>query len=691
MKTLFLFSSVFLLLCVAPVQAQQAPRELFERARLLEERNTDLDEAIGLYDRAAETSSAERRLAAEAKLRAGVLHERLGRIEQAQQIFAEVVRQYADQTAVAERARARLRPSEAASEEDDGLVVSEVWTGPGGAFARPSPDGRLLSYVDWDTGNLAVYDRTRNESRHVTEKGTWADSDEYAEVSVWSPDGRRIAYSWFTGSRYELRIVEEEGGEPRTLYSNPETDYLWPAAWSQDGRTVLALFFTPDRTARIALVGVEDGSARMLKSLDWRAPRTASLSPDGRFIAYDVPASADRDERDIFLLAADGSREETVVKGSATDFGPVFTPDGRHLLFVSDRRGTLDLWALPVADGRSAGTVKLVKQNVGAVRPLGCTADGTYFYTAQQSMDDVYTADIDLASGTLEDVRLATERFQGRNSRPEWSPDGTRLAYLSVRLDGPRPTPVMVIRDAATGDETDLPLAFDVRGGRTNLSWSRGGDALFVAGIDEKGRRGVYRVDMQGRATLVTPLQTHVQEVWAAADERLVYLRVDEKRTDVVLHDLGAHEEEELYRSYHVHAAALSSDGRSLAFSTADELPESGVANSNALKVLDVSTGAARELDRVSETHEITSVTWLPDGRLLYFVAHPSSSDHPDGRLLLTAIGGDAAPYGLALPPEDLPSLRFHPDGARIAYTSEEASTEVWAVKNYLSSIEGTK
>ena len=88
--------------------AQQNPRELFERARMLDESNQNLSEAIKLYSQVVSQANDQRALAARAQYRIGVLYERLGRKAEAQRAFQMVVNQYGDQTEVAQRARAKI-------------------------------------------------------------------------------------------------------------------------------------------------------------------------------------------------------------------------------------------------------------------------------------------------------------------------------------------------------------------------------------------------------------------------------------------------------------------------------------------------------------------------------------------------------------------------------------------------------
>ena len=107
---------------------------------------------------------------------------------------------------------------------------------PGGV----SLDGRYLSFTDWSTGDFAVQDLESGERRRLTNKGTWLESDEFAQaIQVFSPDGRRIAYSWQKGRNCDLRIINIDGSASRILYQNHDLAYLLPEDWSSDGHSLL--------------------------------------------------------------------------------------------------------------------------------------------------------------------------------------------------------------------------------------------------------------------------------------------------------------------------------------------------------------------------------------------------------------------------------------------------------------------
>ena len=164
------------------------------------------------------------------------------------------------------------------------LVVRRIWTPTGGAapMGTVSADGRYLSYTAWATGDVAVLDLTTMETRLLTGSPFMTGGMGFAESSTISLDGKEIAYSWFNGRNYELRLITRNGGEPRVLYDNPEVEWLLPSAWSPDGTQIALLMRTADGSGHIALVSIADGSTRVLKSMTgWRMPRSLTFSPDG--------------------------------------------------------------------------------------------------------------------------------------------------------------------------------------------------------------------------------------------------------------------------------------------------------------------------------------------------------------------------------------------------------------------------
>lgn len=293
-------------------------------------------------------------LAAQALVRMAECYGKLGD-SQARTPFEQVIREYGDQAGAVAEARAHLRSRDAVALRA-GMVHRKVWSGKAALDASEgsvSPDGRYISYPHWETGNLASHDLVTGTSRRLTSGGYVEPRDAYAQNSSISRDGRQIVYTWFNGmDGHELRLIGLPATgipEPRRLFSSHETSYIVPFDWTPDGKWIAVQNQRKDRTSQLGLVSTTDGSMRVLKSVGWQGTSRLALSPDGRYTAFDLSTSdTSNDERDVFVLATDGSRETAVVAAPGDDRIVGWSPDGAWLLFASvapaPRRCGRSLW-----------------------------------------------------------------------------------------------------------------------------------------------------------------------------------------------------------------------------------------------------------------------------------------------------------------------------------------------------------
>src|SRR6185503_7175112 len=199
--------------------------------------------------------------------------------------------------------------------------------------------------------DLTLYEVASRAIRNLTNQGTSKESNDFADSSAISKDGKQVAYTWFRrkNQRRELRIGNLAGDlNTRILYDNPEVIWMAVQDWSPDGKSI-AIRITDRGGAirRIALVSVPEGSLRTLKTFDWQNPSRVWFSPDGKYLGYDLPESQTGPERDVFVLSVDGTREVHAVSHRSNDAMMGWAPDGKGLLFASDRMGSIGLWRLP--------------------------------------------------------------------------------------------------------------------------------------------------------------------------------------------------------------------------------------------------------------------------------------------------------------------------------------------------------
>ena len=660
----------------AGAAAQKKPataEELLGTALHQEEVEGNLERAIATYKKVVAEAGATRAVAGRALLRMGQCYEKLGNAE-ARKAYERVVREYADQSEIAAQARVRLA---ALGQQPPAVTARRVWAGAAvHVIGAPSRDGAYLTFRDPESGELAIRDLATGQTRLLTKRqSVW-------ERFVPSPDGKQVAYTWKTKGFSELRVVGLDGSEPRVLYPNTGVALPYPAGWSPDGKNVLAVVSGKEGD-QVVLVSVADGSVRVLKTTDWIGG--LRFSPDGRYIAYDLEQQPGSKECDIFLLALDTGREIPLIQHPADDEVLDWTPDGKRILFRSDRSGTMGAWLIQVADGKPQGTPELVKPDLGrGFKPLGFTRNGSFYYSVRTTRSDVYIAEIDLATGKLlAPPAPATQRFEGSNETPDWSPDGRRLLFLSRRASVAAWAPrVLCVRSMETGELSELASKLD----RISwVRWSPDGRSL-LAGARHSGGFGIYRIDVRtGEFSRITDWNLGGPAVWSGDGKAIIHLWQDAaaKASSIMVRDLETGRQREIHsiaNSSHFYASrlALSRDGRQLAFALAETQSQSKV-----LKVMPAAGGEARDVLR-GVPMPADLVAWTPDGLGLLFTRH-SPGDPKTGLWLIPLQGGE--PRKLDLAAESMRDLCLHPDGRHIAFTAGQDTSEVWAMENFLPSL----
>ena len=204
------------------------------------------------------------------------------------------------------RTVAGVFPGQAPSRAFRQISPDPMLAGPG----APSPDGLLLSYVDSETGNLAVHEIATGRRWHVTDNGDAQPSPGYAETSRFTADGTRLIYLWFTRPAdesapgdTEIRMIPVRGGEPSTVWRDPDRAHVRLHHWAGDDRLMLVNRWIGDARSELAVIDTEAGTLRASRSRSARSsPNGASLSPDASLVVFDRPDPETR-LRDIYIAA----------------------------------------------------------------------------------------------------------------------------------------------------------------------------------------------------------------------------------------------------------------------------------------------------------------------------------------------------------------------------------------------------
>ncbi|HKE23322.1 MAG TPA: S9 family peptidase [Bryobacteraceae bacterium] len=300
-----------------------------------------------------------------------------------------------------------------------------------------------------------------------------------------------------------------------------------------------------------------------------REVRDPQCSPDGQWVAYSVgttDAKEDKHDSDIWMVSYDGKRDLQITSSPESETAPRWSPDGRYLTFLSSRPGKArgnQVWLLdrqggeatqltdvkgrlqsyewspdskrlalvvgdpdpdnpdgapegggPAAGGGGSGA----GGGRGGRAPKPIVIDRYKFkqdgagYLLSNRHNFIYLFDV--ATRKLE--RLTTSKTWDESS-PAWSPDGSKIAFLSNHNVDPDRDPdnQVYIADAKPGSTEKQLTPLSSRAGRGRPEWAPDGRRLAFLVGDEK-QWGAY--NMERLATVAADGSDKPALVKAAAD-----------------------------------------------------------------------------------------------------------------------------------------------------------------------------
>ena len=216
----------------------------------------------------------------------------------------------------------------------------------------------------------------------------------------------------------QICIMKADGSDFKRLTTESNIRHFYPSL-SPDGQSVLYSAFSAQNNYEVYRLDINDGSVDQLTNL-FGVDNAPEISPDGAQLVF-MHNSPTKDINQIMTTDRDGGNAGNIP--GITGWDPTWSPDGRNILFASDKNGTTQLYTI-----RTDGS-KLTKiTNLPAIRGRSdWSPDGQYIvtYSGEAWHREVYIMNADGSN-----VRQLTP--SGGNSQgPSFSPDGKWVAFTA--------------------------------------------------------------------------------------------------------------------------------------------------------------------------------------------------------------------------------------------------------------------
>ncbi len=187
-----------------------------------------------------------------------------------------------------------------------------------------SPNGERIVFSA--RGDIFTVPSEKGITRNLTNS-----SGAHDREAVWSPDGKWIAFLSDKTGEYEIYIQQHDGSTPAQQITSGGNTYLYGLLWSSDSKKLLF----NDRKSRLRIVDIETRKITEVATGKYSLIYSYAWSPDGQWITYS--ANDENHFSIIYIYHVPTQTTKPVTNNWYSSYNPIFSADGKYLLFVSSR------------------------------------------------------------------------------------------------------------------------------------------------------------------------------------------------------------------------------------------------------------------------------------------------------------------------------------------------------------------
>ena len=294
----------------------------------------------------------------------------------------------------------------------DALVIGQVAALPGGRL-----EVRFYLLDVLKRTQLAAYSYTIAPAQWRATAHQIADLIYAKLTGIPGAFGSRIAYVQKQGRRYELKVADADGQNPRTVVRSNES--VISPMFSPDGARIVYVSFE-DKKPVVYVQSLQDGHRRKVAAFKGSNSAPA-WTPDGKRLAVVLTRDG---ASQIYLINADGSGLTRLTRGGNIDTEPVFSPDGHSIYFTSDRGGSPQIYRMAASGGEAKRVTFSGSYNVSPT----ISPDGRYLAYISRDEGRFRVTLQELSSGQ---TRVLTDT--ARDESPSFAPNGQAVLYATVQ------------------------------------------------------------------------------------------------------------------------------------------------------------------------------------------------------------------------------------------------------------------